>query len=172
MEIISKRTKGKDRDKAESDLQGIIKEMGPLEGELAKVREELEGIKETVINNAKIVGATVTRTYLKQDEYLGFNNVIIDEASMVLLPSLYNVLGFASDRCIISGDFRQLAPIVQTRQKEIHEEISKDIFSFSGVEELSQKGRNTKNLIMLKKAISHAEQYMQSSKFFYVSRKS
>ena len=151
LEIISKRTKGKDRDKAESDLQGIIKKMGPLEGELAKVRAELEGIKETVINNAKIVGATVTRTYLKQDEYLGFNNVIIDEASMVLLPSLYNVLGFASDRCIISGDFRQLAPIVETKQKEIHEEISKDIFSFSGVEELSQKGRNTKNLIMLKK---------------------
>ena len=59
---------------------------------------------------------------------------------MVILPALYNVVGLASKRCIISGDFRQIPPIIETKQKGIFEEIGKDIFEYSGGESLRWRG--------------------------------
>ena len=151
VKLLEKNVKSKDKTKTENSLEKISEKRGPLEADLATVRAEIEGIKEKVLAEAKIVGATVTKTYLQQDEYVGFNNVVIDEASMVILPSLYNIIGFADKRCIISGDFRQIAPIVESRQEEIFNEISRDIFSFSGIEAICHKGRNADNLVMLTK---------------------
>ena len=124
---LKEAVKDKDKNKAQAELNKINEKKGPLEGELANIRSELENLRNKILDEAKVVGATVTRTYVHQKEFTGFKNVIIDEASMVLLPALYHVVGLASERCIISGDFRQIAPIVNTRQKDLHDVISKDI---------------------------------------------
>jgi superfamily I DNA and/or RNA helicase len=47
-----------------------------------------------------------------------FENVIIDEASMALLPAAYFVASQSQRRCIISGDFRQIPVIVQNEEIE------------------------------------------------------
>ena len=142
--------KNKDRNQAQRSLNKINEKRGPLESELSTLRAELENLREKILDEAKILGATVTRSYLNHEEFSGIKNLIIDEASMVFLPALYYVVGLSSDRCVISGDFRQIAPIVDTKQKDLDEVLSRDIFDFSGIEELSHSGRNTKNLIMLK----------------------
>ena len=143
--------KGKDQEaQAQKKLNDINEKRGPLEAELSDARSELENLREKILEEAKVIGATVTRTYLHHKEFVGFKNVVIDEASMVLLPAFYHVVGLASEKCVISGDFRQIAPIVDTKQKDLHDVISKDIFDASGIEQLSHSGRNTKNLIMLK----------------------
>ena len=113
------------------EILKIEEKLGPLEMELAEVRKEIEGIKQKVLDDAKVIGATVTRTFLRKEEFLNSDNVIVDEASMVILLALYNVVGLASKRCIISGDFRQIPPIIETKQKGIFEEIGKDIFEYS-----------------------------------------
>lgn len=58
----------------------------PLRDELADIAKQLEDIRSAVISNARIVGATVTRTYLRPTEFSSFDGIIIDEASMMLLP--------------------------------------------------------------------------------------
>ncbi len=147
---ISSELQKKDRAKCELEVQKIEKELGPLEMKLAEVRREIEGIKQKVLDDAKIIGATVTKTFLKKEEFLNFDNVIVDEASMVILPALYNVAGLASKRCVISGDFRQIPPIIETKQKGIFEEIGKDIFQKSGIEEVCRTSKSAPNLVMLK----------------------
>jgi superfamily I DNA and/or RNA helicase len=150
VDLISTELQKQDRTKCEQEVQKIEKELGPLEMELAEVRREIEGIKQKVLDNAKIIGATVTKTFLKKEEFLNFDNVVVDEASMVILPALYNVAGLASKRCVISGDFRQIPPIIETKQKGIFEEIGKDIFEKSGIEEVCRTSKSAPNLVMLK----------------------
>jgi superfamily I DNA and/or RNA helicase len=150
IDLISTELQKQDRAKCEQEVQKIEKELGPLEMELAEVRREIEGIKQKVLDDAKIIGATVTKTFLKKEEFLNFDNVVVDEASMVILPALYNVAGLASKRCVISGDFRQIPPIIETKQKGIFEEIGKGIFEKSGIEEVCRTSKSAPNLVMLK----------------------
>ena len=150
IELITAELQKQDRAKCEQEVQKIEKELGPLEMELAEVRREIEGIKQKVLDDAKIIGATVTKTFLKKEEFLNFDNVVVDEASMVILPALYNVAGLASKRCVISGDFRQIPPIIETKQKGIFEEIGTDIFEKSGIEEVCRTNKSAPNLVMLK----------------------
>ena len=82
----------------------------------------------TVVQEARIVGATVTKTYLSPKQFVGFDAVIVDEASMVILPALYYSAALARERVVISGDFRPLPPIVQTDQRELFEAIGRDVF--------------------------------------------
>jgi len=147
---LIKEVKDKDRKKIEVQLKNLNIKRGPLEDDLSEIRKEIEGIQKKVLAEAKVIGATVTKTYLNQDEFRDFDNVIIDEASMVMLPALMVTVGLASKRCIISGDFRQLDPIVETDEKEIFETIGKNIFEFSGLEEKISGGKRTpSNMVML-----------------------
>jgi superfamily I DNA and/or RNA helicase len=146
---LKMKVKDESREACRAELEKISKKTGPLEAKLAEVRSEIEGIKDQVLANAKVIGATVTRTFLRKSEYINFDNVIVDEASMVILPALYNVAGLASKRCIISGDFRQIPPIVETKQKGIFEEIGQDVFHYSGIEQICREGKKAPNLTML-----------------------
>ena len=42
-----------------------------------------------VLRRAQIIGATITRTYLRPNEFAAFDIVIIDEASMILLSMAF-----------------------------------------------------------------------------------
>jgi superfamily I DNA and/or RNA helicase len=77
----------------------------------------------------------VAKSYLRAREIGRFDLVVIDEASMVLLPALYLVAGLATERVIVSGDFRQLPPIIDSRQQAIHDEIGGDVFSAAGIDD-------------------------------------
>lgn len=135
-------------------LQGSVakcdQKRQPLRDELAKIAAELEQIRESVLKEARIVGATVTRTYLRSTEFALFDTVIIDEASMILLPAIFLAAGLATERVVVAGDFRQLPPIVQTEQKAIHDWLAHDIFHVSGVGKAAAEGGHPR-LVMLKK---------------------
>jgi hypothetical protein len=150
IKLLKSNIKEENKKNCQIELEKISKKCSPLESELLIVKNQIEGIRNEVIENASIIGATVTRTFLQKSDFTNFDNVIIDEASMVLLPALYNVVGLAKERCIISGDFRQIPPIVETKQKGISKEIGGDIFSYSGIEKLCKERKKSTNLIMLK----------------------
>ena len=48
---------------------------------------------------------------------------------MVLLPVAWFSAGLARERVVISGDFRQLSPIISTQEQEIFEALGHDSFS-------------------------------------------
>ncbi len=109
------------------------KKRQPLRDELAHIATELGEIQAAVLKEARIVGATVTRTYLRPTEFAAFDAVIIDEASMILLPAVFHAAGLATERVVVAGDFRQLPPIVQTEQEALHRILSPDVFHTSKV---------------------------------------
>lgn len=134
---------GHDRRALEVKAKEFDEKRQPLQSELNEINRKLEDIQRTVMEQAKIVGATVTKTYLSPNDFSSFDIVIIDEASMIPIPMLYYAAGLAKEKCIVSGDFRQLAPIIQTEQKAIHEAIGRDVFSTAGIVELVRKAHGT-----------------------------
>ncbi len=115
----------------------------------------MEGIEKAVVAEAKIIGATVTKTYLTPQQFTNFDVVIIDEASMVMLPAIYYVSGLAKEKVIVSGDFRQLSPIVPTEQAAIQEVIGSDVFQMAGITEAVKAHRTPKRTVMLTDQYPH-----------------
>ena len=85
-----------------------------------------------MLRGARIIGATCTKTYLSHGDIGRVNLVIIDEASMVTSPMAWFSAGLAREQVVISGDFRQLWPIVQTEQEAIFEELGRSPFTATG----------------------------------------
>jgi hypothetical protein len=108
---------GLDRKKLEADTAANDKRHALLASELQEIARKLTDLEADILRNARVVGTTVATSYLRAKEIGRFDLVVIDEASMVLLPALYFVAGLAIERVIVSGDFRQLPPIVVSRQQ-------------------------------------------------------
>lgn len=119
----------------------------PLRDELADIAKRLEEIRSAVISNARIVGATVTRTFLRPTEFSSFDSIIIDEASMMLLPAVFQIAGLATRRFVVAGDFQQLPPIVQTNQQAIYDVLAHDIFDEAEI--TIDTAEKTPRLVML-----------------------
>jgi hypothetical protein len=88
------------------------------------------------MKEARLLGATCTKTYLSAKEIGKVDMVIIDEASMVLMPMVWFATGLANDRVVICGDFRQIPPIVQTSQQAIFDILGFDVFTAVGLDDL------------------------------------
>jgi len=146
---------------AESDVKGhhrvsVLREIvtleearRPLTTELAEINKKLTELEESIIRNAKVLGATVSKLFLSPQLFSGFSTVIIDEASMGLAPALFYAAGIAEERVLVCGDFRQLPPILSTKQKAIYDEIGRDIFHIAGISSKVRANQSVPTLVML-----------------------
>lgn len=137
------------RGAAKRKVDETEEKIAPALREIADINRTLEGIEKAVVAEAKIIGATVTKTYLTPQQFTNFDVVIIDEASMVMLPAIYYASGLAKEKVIVSGDFRQLSPIVPTEQAAIQEVIGSDVFQIAGITEAVKAHRSPKRTVML-----------------------
>lgn len=129
-EALAKKLAGMNRAALRRQTAADQREREAIEAQIQVIDEELAQLHANTLRNARIVGATITKAYLSD---LGaFDLVIIDEASMALLPALYFVVGLAKERVVISGDYRQLPSIIETDQQAIFDELGRDIFEASG----------------------------------------
>ena len=142
--------KSHDRQAAERVLQDAETKIAPLQSRLVEVNKQLDDIAKAVMDEARVVGATVTKCYLSPQLFTRFDAVIVDEASMVMLPALFHAVSLAASKAVISGDFRQLAPIVTSDQKTIRDLIGRDVFHSAGIADAFEGGRNLKRTVMLK----------------------
>jgi len=95
-----------------------------------KLKDEVNGL----IKKAKVIFATASKYFV--DSILNtqdYDNLIIDEASMVSIPHFISLALNVNKRIIIAGDFRQLGPVVLSRSAYSFEWLIKDIFEFSGI---------------------------------------
>lgn len=122
------------RSAAEKELEEFDSKRRPILDELAEIEKQLNDIRKTVLDGARIIGATVTKAYLSSQMFSAFDVVVIDEASMVMLPALYHAAGMAKEKVIVSGDSKQLAPIVPTNQQAIFDAIGKSVFDTARID--------------------------------------
>jgi AAA domain len=150
-----------DRRAAEREVSAADAKKAPLNQEIAKINGQLADIQKSVLDQAHIVGATVTRLYLSPKMFTNFDVVIVDEASMVLLPALFHAAGLAKGKVIVSGDFRQLPPIVQTDEEAILVELAPDVFRRAGITKAINSGARPKRTVMLEEQSRMNEQICQ-----------
>ena len=119
-----------------SEIEGEIKRVS---AEIDEINAAIERVEQTLISEAKVIGATLTKAYL--DDRLqerSFDTVLLDEASMAPIPALWAAAGTASSNVVIVGDKEQLPPISHAADPEKHPEapatrwLGRDVFTAAG----------------------------------------
>lgn len=91
--------------------------------------DELSGKEKTAISNARIVLATMTNMYISRLlSAEQFDVVIVEEAGMAVLPTLFYCAGMATKKVIAVGDPRQLPPIVLSKDPYVQRAMGRSIF--------------------------------------------
>lgn len=113
------------------DLNGQIRR---LDSELASIEEAMRHVEEEVVRDAKVIATTLTRAYLRDSvQKRRFDMVVLDEASMAPIPALWVAAGVSDHRCVVVGDPKQLAPIVQSSHDDAQLWLGRYIFEASSV---------------------------------------
>ena len=143
---------------ASVDIAAIIHEKEDADQQLVEIFRQLNELKEKMqelekqaIMSAKIVGATLAKSYLSDTlRERKFDTVILDEASMASIPALWCASYLAESSIVIVGDFLQLPPIVMADTPMAQKWLGKDIFYHSGMQEQARnKATCPENFVML-----------------------
>jgi len=152
---------GVDRKELEKQVSDADAKKAPLNREIAAINAQLANLQKSIVDAARIVGATVTRLYLSPKMFTNFDVVIVDEASMVLLPALFHAACLAKEKVVVSGDFRQLPPIVPTDEAAILTELGSDVFGRAGITKAVNSRAHPKRTVMLELQSRMHEQICQ-----------
>ena len=104
-----------------------------LKQHLQELETQLSAVRDEMLKNCRVLATTVYRTYLREQVERSFDVVIIDEASMLMLPMAYYAAGLAQKAVVVAGDFRQLPPIVTAKAPLTEEWLKRDVFEKSGI---------------------------------------
>lgn len=123
------------------DTDAIRKEQTDIGNQLVDIyqalnilREKLRQLEKQAIMRARIVGATLAKSYLSESlRERKFDTVILDEASMASIPALWCAGYLAEKNIVIVGDFLQLPPIVMADTDMAKKWLGTDIFHHSGM---------------------------------------
>lgn len=117
-----------------STLDNINSEKDKINIRINEIEKELDILKIKILNNAKVVGTTLTKTFLSKElENISFDVLILDEASMALVPQIYWALTKCSKAVVIIGDFLQLPPICMAKTDIAKEYFAKDIYQYMDI---------------------------------------
>lgn len=95
-----------------------------------ELREELKAHTEFLVKSSRLVFSTISNFILSTNLYESkFDNLIVDEASMMAMPSLLALGHNISKRIILVGDFQQLSPISIVKDDLLMDSV----FEMSGV---------------------------------------
>jgi hypothetical protein len=123
----------KDRATAMQIVKNAEHARASLDAELREIAAKSDALRETIMRDAKILGDTCTKAYISAKDIGQVDLVVIDEASMVLLPMIWFAAGLSRERVVVCGDFRQIAPIVPTAKQAIFDILGKDVFTEVGM---------------------------------------
>ena len=140
------------------DVEALRQEKENADNQLVEISQQfkdlyqkMQELEKQVIMNAKIVGATLAKSYLSETlRERKFNTVILDEASMASIPALWCASYLAENSIVIVGDFLQLPPIVMAETPMARKWLGKDIFYHSGMQERAKDNATCPdNFVML-----------------------
>ncbi len=97
-----------------------------------------------------------------------FDVLILDEASIAPLPSVYFAACRTAKKIVIVGDFRQLAPICQGESAAVQKWLARDIFSEAGIQQGVENGQSDSRLTLLRRQYRmHPDISSISNSIFY-----
>lgn len=108
----------------------------------ASLGQALRQQEVTVVQQARVILATMTNVYLSnllQPER--YDAVIVEEAGMAILPTLFYCAALARTRLVIVGDPQQLPPIVQSRDDYVYRAMGRNIFEVAASNGLDPEDR-------------------------------
>ena len=93
------------------------------------LRGELVKREAGVVDGARVVFATMTNVYISSlMAAQRFDVVIVEEAGMAVLPTLFYCAALARNQVVMVGDPQQLPPIVQSREPYVYRAMGRSIF--------------------------------------------
>ncbi|OPY63397.1 MAG: RecBCD enzyme subunit RecD [Pelotomaculum sp. PtaU1.Bin065] len=109
-----------------------------------QLRELSKALKEAAVSvagAARVLGCTLATAALDPVIYQGhFDAVLLDEASMAYVPQVFFAASLARKKMVVSGDFRQLAPIALAGTEGVKRWLRRDIFEQTGIAEAFDAG--------------------------------
>ena len=102
---------------------------GLCETGIREAAAQLRDSEVAIVRKAKLVLATMTNVYINrllQNER--FDAVIVEEAGMAILPTLFYCASLANGKAILVGDPKQLPPIVQSRDPLVYRAMGRNVF--------------------------------------------
>ena len=93
---------------------------------------KLRSREKDIVSDSRLILATMTNVYISQ-VLAGqtFDVVIVEEAGMAILPTLFYCTSLAREKVILVGDPQQLPPIVQSRDAYVRKAMGRSIFAVS-----------------------------------------
>jgi hypothetical protein len=130
-------------------LEELRERLLEIRERISSIDRELAAIRQEVLDRCRILATTVYRTYLHSGPSRQFDTVIIDEASMLMPPLVYYVAGLGLQSVTVTGDFRQLPPIVMSDKPLAKEWLKRDVFEIAGIPERLAKRQPQPHLVVL-----------------------
>jgi len=99
-----------------------------------RLKKDLANRVRNRVSNAKVIFSTAAKFHVDPSvNSIDYDNLVIDEASMMSVPHFMPMAAKANKRIIITGDFRQLGPVVLSRSKLADKWLFNDLFKFAGL---------------------------------------
>ena len=114
------------------------RELGQVAGELRRVREQIARAEKDLLADAQLVLTTLSKAAITPEIFeRRFDRVLVDEASMAQPPQVVLAASLATrgpqGAMAVFGDFRQLAPVVQSWGKPVKQWLGRDVFELNGL---------------------------------------
>lgn len=130
----------------------LSKQAEELTVAIRAIEAELEALLAKILREAKVIATSLTKaTISKQMDDQKFDVIVVDEASMAPMPSLYFAAGRSTQKAIVVGDFRQLPPIVLADTEMAQKWLGRDIFNQAGVQRAVDERKPEPRLTMLRR---------------------
>lgn len=142
--------KGQSLPETEKYIASFEKEESEVQTKITEIQEKINKLKDELLEKCRVTAATATQTFLKHESFKSFDIVVIDESSMLPLPLVAYVSGLAREKVIVTGDFKQLPPIITSNDPGVEKWIGSDVFTKSGIAAKVTAGNIPDNLIQLK----------------------
>jgi superfamily I DNA and/or RNA helicase len=128
----------------------LSKQEGELNAAIRKIEDELEALLAKILHEAKVIATSLTKASTdSQIDDQKFDVLVVDEASVAPLPSLYFAACRVAKKVVVVGDFRQLAPIYRGKTELVQKWLARDIFSEAGIQQVVDDGQSDLRLTLL-----------------------
>jgi len=133
----------------QSRLTALRTRLGQIRERLTAIDRDLTTLEQETLARCRILATTVYRSYLGKTTPRQFDVVVIDEASMLMPPLVYYAAGLATQSVTVTGDFRQLPPIVMSDESLASEWLKCDVFKKAGIPERLARRQPPPHLVAL-----------------------
>lgn len=119
----------------------LRRDLNRLRERAAHRETKAEGFQRELLADARLVATTLHRACVGGQLDRLFDVVVIDEASMAGFPLVFLAAALrARKRVIVGGDFRQLPPVVESRDAMARRWLGRDPFEVAGLADAVEEG--------------------------------